>query len=106
MLHTLLAARFQLRVHRESRDLPVYALVTTRSAPPLRRSTNGDQPKLKSGDKPYQMLLEHFSMSQFALQLGPPWTARPVIDRPWWGRPPGLRGTSTFRCRMGERALA
>jgi uncharacterized protein (TIGR03435 family) len=81
MLRTLLAARFQLRVHREKRDLPVYALVATKPSPALRRSTSGDQPKLKSGDKPYQMLFEHFSMPQFVLQLGPPWTARPVIDR-------------------------
>jgi uncharacterized protein (TIGR03435 family) len=81
MLRTLLAARFQLRVHREKRDLPVYALVTTKPSPMLRRSTSGDKPKLRSGDKPYQMLFEHFSMRQFALQLGPPWTARPVIDR-------------------------
>jgi uncharacterized protein (TIGR03435 family) len=81
LLRTLLAARFQLRVHRESRDLPVYALVTTRPTPALRRSTNGDQPKMKSRDKPYHMLFEHVSMAQFALQLGPPWTARPVIDR-------------------------
>jgi uncharacterized protein (TIGR03435 family) len=81
MLRTLLAARFQLRVHCESRDLPVYALVTTRPSPALRPSTKGDQPKQKFGDKPYQMLFEHWSMSQLALQLGPPWTARPVIDR-------------------------
>src|SRR5258708_3291229 len=76
----LRAGRFELHVHGESRDLTVYALVTTRTAPSLRHSTNSDQPKMKSGDKPYQMLFQHFSMSQFALQLGPPWTARPVID--------------------------
>jgi uncharacterized protein (TIGR03435 family) len=81
MLRTLLAARFQLRVHREKRDLPVYALVTTRPSPAIRRSTSGDKPKLKSCEKAYQTIFVHFSMPQFALQLGPPWTARPVIGR-------------------------
>jgi uncharacterized protein (TIGR03435 family) len=90
MLRTLLEARFQLRAHRETRELPVYALVVTKSSPSLHPSTTGDTPKQKSGDKPYQMLFQHYSMAQFALQLGPPWTARPVIDRT------GLAGSYDF----------
>jgi uncharacterized protein (TIGR03435 family) len=42
MLRTLLAERFKLRVHREKRDLPVYALTVARSGqlgPGLRSST-------------------------------------------------------------------
>ena len=42
MLRTLLAERFKLRVHREERDIPVYALVVARTGhlgPELRSST-------------------------------------------------------------------
>ena len=35
MLRTLLAARFRLRAHRETRDLPVYALQTSKPSPAL-----------------------------------------------------------------------
>lgn len=38
MLQTLLAERFQLALHRESRDLPAFALVTARSGPKLKPS--------------------------------------------------------------------
>lgn len=35
MLRTLLADRFQLKIHRETRELPVYALVVARNGPKL-----------------------------------------------------------------------
>jgi uncharacterized protein (TIGR03435 family) len=38
MLQTLLADRFQLRVHREVRELPYYALVVDKHGPKLQRS--------------------------------------------------------------------
>ncbi len=39
MLQTLLADRFQLKVHHETRDLPVYALVVAKNGPKLVPST-------------------------------------------------------------------
>jgi len=38
MLRTLLADRFQLALHREARDTPVYALVTDKNGPKFRES--------------------------------------------------------------------
>ena len=42
MLQTLLADRFQLKAHRETRDLPVYYLVVTKDGPKLKQATTGD----------------------------------------------------------------
>jgi len=99
MLRTLLAERFQLKVHRESRSLPVYALAPSRISPLLHLSSGTGGPKVTSGDKPYRMHFENFSMAQFALQLGPPWTARPVIDRT------GLAGSYDFDLDMSRYVL-
>jgi uncharacterized protein (TIGR03435 family) len=42
MLQVLLADRFQLKVHRESRDVPVYALVIAKNGSKLREAHPGD----------------------------------------------------------------
>lgn len=81
MLRSLLEARFQLRTHRESRELPVYALTVSRPSTALRSAAAPGDPKVSSGDKPYQMQFRGWTMAQLALQLGPPWTTRPVLDR-------------------------
>jgi uncharacterized protein (TIGR03435 family) len=67
MLRTLLAERFKLRVHDESRELPIYALVTARSdgkiGPQLRKSdvdcavvfemwNKGQRPTIEPGKGP------------------------------------------------------
>jgi len=43
MLQTLLADRFQLKVHRESRDLPVYALLVSKSGSKMHLSPSRDR---------------------------------------------------------------
>ena len=40
MFQTLLADRFQLRLHRETKSLPVYALVTGKNGPKLKESSS------------------------------------------------------------------
>jgi uncharacterized protein (TIGR03435 family) len=40
MLRNLLATRFQMTVHRESKELPIYALVTAKGGPKLRASVD------------------------------------------------------------------
>jgi uncharacterized protein (TIGR03435 family) len=42
MLQTLLADRFKLALHRETQDLPVYALVIAKNGPKLQESKPGD----------------------------------------------------------------
>ncbi len=81
MLRTLLAERFQLRAHRETRDLPAYALLAVKASAALRRSDGKGKPRVSSGDKPYSYRFENLTMPQLALQLGPPWTTRPVVDQ-------------------------
>jgi uncharacterized protein (TIGR03435 family) len=42
MLQALLADRFRLTVHRETKDFPVYALVIAKNGPKLQKATPGD----------------------------------------------------------------
>jgi bla regulator protein blaR1 len=103
MVRSLLADRFQLSTHEETRELPVFALVLARAdrtlGPRASASTadcnamlkanNGPQPPpVNPGDPPVcgmrigpgQMLLGGVPMSQFASVLSP-FAQRLVIDR-------------------------
>jgi uncharacterized protein (TIGR03435 family) len=48
MLRNLLAARFKMTVHRESKELPIYALLTAKNGPKVKASVDdgsgGNQP--------------------------------------------------------------
>jgi len=99
MLRTLLESRFQLRAHRETRDLPVYELVVARTTTTLRRRDATGQRKLSEGSRPYSDHFTNYSMADLALHLGPPLTARPVIDRT------GLEGTYEFEIDIGRYVL-
>jgi uncharacterized protein (TIGR03435 family) len=50
MLQNLLAERFKLTLHREKKDLPMYALVVGKNGPKLKESV--DEPAPKEGDAP------------------------------------------------------
>ncbi len=80
MLQTLLADRFKIVVHREKRSLPAYALMRTGNAPSIRTSDPNGSRNVKRGAKPYELIFEHATMADLALQLGPPMTSRPVFD--------------------------
>jgi uncharacterized protein (TIGR03435 family) len=103
MLRALLAERFKLTTHKETRELPVYALVKARSdgqlgpratlstadcdamlggrsgpQPPAAKPEDAPQCGMRIG--PGQMLLGGVPMSQFAFVLAP-FAQRLVVDR-------------------------
>ncbi len=51
MLRTLMADRFQLRLHHEIKDLPVYALTIGKNGPKMKVRTDGD------GGAPFSLLI-------------------------------------------------
>ena len=77
MLRMLLAERFQLKVHTESRNLPAFALVVSNSGSKLQPSTGAGRPsKTRLG----QLDVPKMGMAQLAQVLEFD-VDRPVIDR-------------------------
>jgi len=77
MLRSLLAERFQLKVHTESRNLPAYALVVSNSGSKLLPSTGtGGPSKTMLG----QLVVPKMGMAQL-VQILEFDVDRPVIDR-------------------------
>jgi uncharacterized protein (TIGR03435 family) len=112
MLQSLLADRFKLEVHRESKELPVYAIIVPKDGPKLEKA------KLQEQDCPDARTPEGFVCHQFSGGQGrglhgqavdmsdlanyvENWAERPVIDktglhglfkidtRPWISMRPG-----------------
>ena len=52
MLQNLLAERFKLTLHREKKDLPMYALVVGKSGPKMKESVDGAVPADGAGPPP------------------------------------------------------
>ena len=81
MLQALLGDRFQLTLHRETKELPVYALVIAKKGPKLQETHPGDNDStgmtfgrglLKGEGVPIALLVRHLSQQR----LG-----RPVLDK-------------------------
>ena len=79
MLQSLLAERFKLKFHRETRDMQVYAMVVGKggikfkeSAPDTRRSLTGTV-----NGRLQKLTVTHMDMNTFSTNLG----VRPVLDR-------------------------
>jgi uncharacterized protein (TIGR03435 family) len=78
MLVALIEDRFQLKIHRETKEMPVYALVVAKNGTKLKANAGEPGPRLRMGrgqlngtKVPLKMLVQ-----QLAQQLG-----RPVVDK-------------------------
>ena len=84
MLQTLLADRFQLRVHHEPKVLPIYNLVVAEHGPKMKTSADdakfwmNQDARLNHGHS-IRATATHVSMEQFVQNLGG-YTGRPLFD--------------------------
>ena len=82
MLQTLLADRFQLKLRRETREEPVYALVVEKESPTLHPNEDGAPPLITAGGNPAVIVCRNIPMSRLAWMLsGPQQVGRPVLDK-------------------------
>jgi uncharacterized protein (TIGR03435 family) len=91
MMRSLLAERFQLEVHRETQEVPVYELMVGKIGHKLKPgapdATGGNS--VRGGEKGWRMEAKRGTMEYLAQQLSHS-VDRPVIDRT------GLSGTYAF----------
>jgi len=99
MLQNLLVDRFQLKVHRATRELPVFALMVARNGPKLKVSVDDpDTPKPRGtlwsgGRKKFEF--NRWTIASFASALESD-VDRPVIDLT------GLEGTYDIRLEFAD----
>ena len=77
MLRALLAERFKLVVHSDTRTLAVIALAVGKDRPKLRESSTGDAGTLRSGKG--RIIAQNTSMAELAAALSDPLRS-PVVD--------------------------
>jgi len=95
MTQTLLADRFQLRIHRETREIPVYALVVSKNGPKLKDPDMNSREGWARGDnKGVHIVQSHATMQRLADHLSDT-AGRPVIDKT------GLAGLYAYKLDFG-----
>lgn len=107
LMQALLADRFKLRVHREDKEMPVYALVVDAKGPKMKASAQGaitEAHTTGSSGRAIVRSFSNFTMERFAdLIRSNDGLDRPVVDKT------GLLGTYEFTLtyvpqnRMGGR---
>ena len=91
MLQSLLADRFKLLVHRETREQPGYALVLEKESPNLvPHADDGSVPVIRVGSKPGERIFENMPIARLTMLLMGE-THRTVIDKT------GLDGSYDFK---------
>ena len=88
MLQTLLAERFQLKFHRETKELPAYDLVLGNSPAKLKPSAPDVESKTALTSR-FRMDFINISISELVLRIGPQFD-RPLFDKT------GLQGGYDF----------
>lgn len=89
MLQTLLADRFQLKLHRETRELPVYALVIGKGGAKMRKLGEDEKPPTYA-TRPQERPKTMMSSMAMLVKLISGVVDRPVVDQT------GLEGTYEF----------
>ena len=94
MLGPLLAERFHLAFHRETRELPVFALLVAKGGPKFKDPGDGGEPVVRP-DSGGGLSFQNFSMDDLAGWLTMmPSMGRPVIDRT------GMAGSFSFHANL------
>lgn len=88
MLQTLLIERFKLAIHREAKEMPVYALVVSKNGPKLKKATDDGATEIGADGR--ETVFERASMGQLAGVIARS-VDRPVFDAT------GLQGLYNFR---------
>lgn len=99
MLQTLLAERFKLACHRETRELPVYVLTVAKGGLKMKPSEGPGESSFQPVKGPNRLAvsLGHTSVAQFAdLLSSGPLQGQPVLDET------GLDGTYDFTIDVGR----
>ena len=96
MLQTLLADRFKLALHRETKDLPIYWLVAGKGAPKLQVAAGEGSSSMRPAGG--SLVFRNFSMAELADRL----SARPFsVDRPVLDKT-GINGLFDFTMKLAD----
>ena len=93
MIQSLLADRFQLKVHRSTKELSIYALVLAKNGPKLVEAKNDDPEVSMRIEGPGQMTGVKATMAMLATTLSRP-LQRKVVDET------GLKGDYNFKLQF------
>jgi uncharacterized protein (TIGR03435 family) len=107
MLQNLLADRFKLVTHKDTKAMPAYALTVGKDKPKMKPAASGDKPDCQNvqnggGPEPYQVIsCRNMTMEVFAQVLrgwgGGTYLADPVVDKT------GLTGAWDFELKWTPR---
>jgi len=103
MMRALLADRFQVKVHREMKEMPVYALVVPKNGPKFKESAPEAQSLLTLGSKGKGLVMNvtKGGMAQLANQF----SKRNGVDRPVLDKT-GLSGGYDYKLEWGDYGAA